>query len=264
MSNKREGIGPKLRFEVFKRDNFTCQYCGQKAPDVILHVDHINPVSAGGKGDILNLVTACVGCNLGKGARVLTDRSEIEKQRAQLEELNERRQQLEWMLEWRESLQSVENDKVTSLADYWAGFSHGYSANETGLANLRKWEKRFGLELMLDAIKASAEQYLRFEDDKVTKDSVNHAFMMIPRVAAGMQRTAEKPYMRDIYYIRAVLRNRLRYVDERRVVAMLEEAILLDVDVEALRQFSKTVRNWSQFRDSVDAFLDQHRPEDGE
>lgn len=55
----REAIGKKVRFEVFKRDKFVCQYCGAKAPDVVLHVDHIHPVAQGGRNDILNLVTAC-------------------------------------------------------------------------------------------------------------------------------------------------------------------------------------------------------------
>ena len=55
MKNKRKPIGEKLRFEVFKRDQFKCQYCGVAAPDVVLHIDHINPVSKGGD----NEKTAC-------------------------------------------------------------------------------------------------------------------------------------------------------------------------------------------------------------
>lgn len=62
----RKGLSKKIRFEVFKRDQFTCQYCGKKAPDVILHVDHIQPVSKGGTNDLLNLITSCQDCNLGK------------------------------------------------------------------------------------------------------------------------------------------------------------------------------------------------------
>ena len=95
----RKAISKKTRFEVFKRDSFTCQYCGCAAPDVILHIDHINPVAGGGDNDILNLVTSCLDCNLGKGARTLDDKSSIAKQRAQLEELNRRREQLEMMLQ---------------------------------------------------------------------------------------------------------------------------------------------------------------------
>ena len=51
----RKAISKKLRFEVFKRDNFTCQYCGRMAPDVVLEVDHINAVANGGDNNILNL-----------------------------------------------------------------------------------------------------------------------------------------------------------------------------------------------------------------
>lgn len=260
----REPIGAKLRFEVFKRDNFTCQYCGKKAPDVVLHVDHINPVSAGGKSDILNLVTACAGCNLGKGARLLTDRSEIEKQRAQLEDLNERRQQLEWMLEWRQELENVEDDRLDALEAAWHRYCVGWTVNETGRRSLAKWEKKFGTELLLDAIKASAEQYLEYDEDKATEESVAHAFSMIPRVAGGIRSTADRPYMRDIYYCRAVLRNRLRYVNERQVVGMLEEAILLGADPEKLRHLCKTVRSWSQFAKTISDFISEEHGENDE
>jgi len=68
---ERKPISKKLRFEVFKRDGFTCQYCGSAPPSVILHIDHIKPVVDGGKNCIDNLVTSCDACNLGKGPRSL-------------------------------------------------------------------------------------------------------------------------------------------------------------------------------------------------
>jgi hypothetical protein len=60
-----------LRFEVFRRDDFRCTYCGRKPPEVVLHVDHVNPWSLGGRTNINNLRTACSDCDLGKGARKL-------------------------------------------------------------------------------------------------------------------------------------------------------------------------------------------------
>lgn len=70
---KRKAVSKRVRFEVFKRDAFTCQYCGSHPPKVILHVDHIVPVVEGGDNDDDNLVTACQDCNLGKGAKSLAD-----------------------------------------------------------------------------------------------------------------------------------------------------------------------------------------------
>lgn len=69
---KRQAMSKKTRFEVFKRDGFKCQYCGAHPPSVLLEVDHIVAVAAGGKNDMDNLVTACEPCNRGKGARDLT------------------------------------------------------------------------------------------------------------------------------------------------------------------------------------------------
>lgn len=55
-----------LRYKVLERDEYTCQYCGQKAPDVILHVDHRIAVEDGGSDEPENLVTSCSACNMGK------------------------------------------------------------------------------------------------------------------------------------------------------------------------------------------------------
>lgn len=64
-------ISKTVRFEVFKRDEFTCRYCGRSTPDVTLHVDHVLARSRGGTDDVENLVTSCLECNLGKSARPL-------------------------------------------------------------------------------------------------------------------------------------------------------------------------------------------------
>jgi len=61
----------RLRWKVLARDHFTCQYCGQSAPSVTLHVDHKKPVVDGGPDEARNLVTACMACNLGKGSDAL-------------------------------------------------------------------------------------------------------------------------------------------------------------------------------------------------
>ena len=60
----------KLRFEVLERDSFTCQYCGASPADgTSLHVDHKISAAEGGQTFLENLITACAGCNLGKGSR---------------------------------------------------------------------------------------------------------------------------------------------------------------------------------------------------
>lgn len=64
----RKPISKRLRFEVLRRDNHQCRYCGGTAPDVKLTVDHVIPVTLGGSDDPSNLVAACRDCNAGKGS----------------------------------------------------------------------------------------------------------------------------------------------------------------------------------------------------
>lgn len=68
----RKAISKKLRFEVFNRDGFRCQYCGRAAPDVVLNADHMEAVISGGETTIFNLITACFDCNSGKSDRPIS------------------------------------------------------------------------------------------------------------------------------------------------------------------------------------------------
>lgn len=62
----RKGISLKLRYEIFKRDDFKCVLCGATAQDDLLMIDHIKPVVKGGLNECENLRTLCRQCNLGK------------------------------------------------------------------------------------------------------------------------------------------------------------------------------------------------------
>ena len=69
ITSKKERLlmNDKLRYDVLKRDNFSCKICGITAKDgAKLHVDHIVPVSKGGQTTISNLQTLCDRCNFGK------------------------------------------------------------------------------------------------------------------------------------------------------------------------------------------------------
>jgi 5-methylcytosine-specific restriction endonuclease McrA len=63
---------PRVRLtkrEVLRRDNYTCQYCGQSTPH--LTIDHVIPRRLGGQHTWKNLVAACPSCNHRKGGRTL-------------------------------------------------------------------------------------------------------------------------------------------------------------------------------------------------
>lgn len=128
-------LSVRTRFEVFKRDDFTCGYCGRKSPEVVLEVDHIVPLCDGGQDDPINLTTSCWDCNRGKAgvplAQVITgedphDRAVLllEKER-QLEEYNfivaaerERREAETWELvrHWKTELGYTKDEDLLTIS----------------------------------------------------------------------------------------------------------------------------------------------------
>ncbi len=97
-------VSKRLRFEIFRRDNHTCRYCGATAPDVPLRVDHVVPQALGGNDEPSNLVTACQDCNSGKTSTapdqslvddVASDAIRWSKAMAQVADIRERESQEE-------------------------------------------------------------------------------------------------------------------------------------------------------------------------
>lgn len=247
----REPLGKKLRFEVFKRDKFTCQYCGEKAPNVILHCDHIQPVAEGGRTEIMNLITSCQPCNSGKGARLLSDDSVVEKQRAQIEELEERRQQLEMMLEWRSGLTALDEELVEHICAHIAAKSD-FKPNENGKQGIRKWVKKFSVQEILDAVDASFAQYLRFSGEKATTESWELAFSKVPAVGSIQKKQKDKPYLKDLYYIQAICRNRFggKFYN---CIDTMEQAYVSGVPTQTLTRIARQAVDEDDFESDVDA-----------
>lgn len=170
---ERKPLSKTLRFEVFKRDKFTCQYCGRMAPDVILEVDHINPVSEGGENELLNLITSCRDCNRGKGKRKLSDSKEIQVQQDRLKDIAEKKEQLELIMQWKNELLEFQKREVDylsyyiySLTDYWT--------NDSGNSELKKLLHQFSHQEILEAIDIAFSKYFKFDEK-----SWNYAFNKI-------------------------------------------------------------------------------------
>lgn len=66
---KRRGEVQFSRINIYMRDGWTCQYCGDRKPAKDLTFDHVLPRAQGGKTSWTNVVTACKPCNGDKADR---------------------------------------------------------------------------------------------------------------------------------------------------------------------------------------------------
>lgn len=189
---KRKAISKKDRFEVFKRDHFTCQYCGRRAPDVVLHVDHIDPVANGGTNEITNLITACSDCNGGKGARLLDDHTATQVKMAGIEELAERREQLEMIYEWQKELLDAEEKDVDLACGHIVSLST-YEPNEVGRAEIHTLIVKYGLDEVIESIKIAFAKYYMGGSN-----SWNFAFKKIGGICTNRAREREEQWQSSI------------------------------------------------------------------
>lgn len=140
---------PSLRFEVFKRDSFTCRYCGKRSPEAILEVDHIHPASAGGRDEIENLVTSCYECNRGKGARLLSDIPPETDLHEKAIEIAERERQLAELNFWRAKQREREDGDIKRLYKHWDEHAYYSRSPSFQTASVRTFLKHFCFEDLL-------------------------------------------------------------------------------------------------------------------
>ncbi|MFA7177771.1 MAG: HNH endonuclease [Smithellaceae bacterium] len=159
MAISRATISKRARFEVFKRDRFTCQYCGRTPPDVVLEIDHVIPVGSGGTNDRVNLVTACFDCNRGKSARALSEVSASVSAAQQVE--IERRQQTESLNRWLMKCRKQDDAAVLRIAGYWGDVMYPDEPGQWALSDhrhqsIRTFLKRLPEAEIFDAIDGTA------------------------------------------------------------------------------------------------------------
>ena len=242
MSAKRKEVSKRMRFEVFKRDNFTCQYCGRMAPDVVLQVDHIKPVAKCGKNEMINLVTSCFDCNNGKSDIELSDDAAVKKQEKQLLELAERKEQLEMMLKWRDSMNDIENEMVNAVDKAFRSNTK-WGISEHGKKKVRKWLKEFSLNEILDAVEIAINTYY---DD--TETGWNKAFDKVTGICVNKKRQADDPRYYRCNYLVKIAQTNYGYCDVNRMKSYLFNYML---DEEAFEQAKSIVcrsRNWSEMK----------------
>lgn len=190
---ERKSLSKKTRFEVFKRDKFTCQYCGGRAPDVILHVDHVMPIAQGGSNDLLNLVTSCSDCNLGKGARKLSDDSMIEKQRRHMEQHAEREEQILMMLEWKKSLVRIDDTQISAAVEYFTELT-GFSIRpEYHVKTFGPLIRKYGLAATFEAVDIAFDQYFQSGN----QCEANKMLSKLSGIAFNKKREREDPFFSD-------------------------------------------------------------------
>ena len=160
--SKRKSISKKLRFEVFKRDNFTCQYCSAKPPKVPLEIDHIIPVIKGGTNDDYNLITACFDCNRGKGKHSLEN--SMPTQDEQIDRLKEAHLQYKIYLKFLKDTAKQQTQTVQMVCDVYEEIYYGETFTPKFRISIKQFIDKLGVDEVILAMEKSIQKCYRQSD----------------------------------------------------------------------------------------------------
>jgi len=182
----RKPISKSLRFKIFARDEYTCQYCGRRPPEITLQVDHRIPVSRGGTNEAMNLLAACVDCNSGKSNRdpqAATPRPDAsERALAAYQEALEYSAYLDACSKRAEMLDSV----IFQIQSVWRGVAGGgFYPNDMCV---RRWVLRFGPEAVEEAIGRAGMAFASHKISAATEPLCEGAIRYVGGILWQMER----------------------------------------------------------------------------
>lgn len=147
---KRVGISKRVRFQIFSRDGFTCAYCGSKPPDVILEVDHINPVSKGGLNNEMNIITSCFDCNRGKSDRLIT--SNPNQVQINSDELKTKLEQMKMYQKHLSQMEVLKQEMIDLVEVKFTMYHPDRVFSDTFRESVFSFIKKLGVETVSDAM----------------------------------------------------------------------------------------------------------------
>ena len=250
---KRKNLSKSVRFEVFKRDSFKCQYCGKSAPDVVLEVDHIIPVSKGGDNDISNLITACFDCNRGKRDKKLTDKQSAKLQKEELDKLNARREQIEMIAEWRKELSNIMNESIDKIVEIInQEFYLDIHLTDYGRRNFSKCIKKYGFK---ETLNSSLIAFGKYND-------IETAFNKIEGILYMRKLEYENPEKAVYVRLLSLVKRRFNYYNHKAAYCLIDKLFQMGYDEcvfdeEEITKLIYSCSNWAEFKNKMNLEIEK-------
>lgn len=237
----------KLRFSIFKRDNFTCQYCGKAPPNAILEVDHVVSRKDGGGDEEINLITACFTCNRGKGKRsVGVDKLRKGGLKKEIEILKEEKDQLVAYYDFLKQRNKYEKQKLNVFQAAWKEASgDSNSLTESGLKSIIRLTENYRAEDIFRAIKITW--------DKKWGDNHNDQFKYMCGVLKNLKLERDSPEEADrlkkAHSVKYKISHACGYFNEKIYWKWVNDGI----DIDEILELSTNNCNWTSVVNTINS-----------
>lgn len=147
------------------------------------------------------------------------------------------------------------NSNINNLIDHWEGLAPGYSITENGIQRIKLLLKYYSCNEIIEAMDISAATYLDYiSKDEVTEESWETAYTKIGNIARVVREKESKPELKDLFYIRGILRNRIRGFNDynnSEAIYLLKEAYNKNISIDELKLVALRVDDMYDFREEL-------------
>jgi len=162
-------------------------------------------------------------------------------------------------MKWKEELRNLDQDVLNRLCKYWEKHAPGFSINNNGKKNIKKMLREFSIDEITSAMDIAAESYLEFDKEIVTSDSWEIAFSKISAICRVNRDCKDDPDLKDLYYIRGIVRNRCSYFKNQLALDWLKAARSWGVEIDELREIASRCTSWTDFSDKIDEAIEYQK-----
>ena len=162
------------------------------------------------------------------------------------------REQLEVKMQSAEDAQALALQAVDRLCRYWEEYTRGWSVNDNGRRKLLEWLRTYSFEEIAHGMDGATHYLMTDGEGGITAASWEKAFAMIRGVCRTERASKDDPDLRDLYYIRGILRNKCaECFNNARTLDGLRIARRGGISLDQLKDIARRTLHWADFAQVV-------------
>jgi TolA-binding protein len=249
----------RIKYEVFEKDAFKCQFCGTGAPNVTLQLVRIQDAQPDEEWlDTAFLSTSCKVCEKKKSG---TDEKSLNNPYMSIDELEERLQQLKMLINWRKGMLNIRKQQLNNLIIYWENKISGFETNNDQKKYLAAHISKYSGDEIRSAMDMAVDKFIKYDEDgKLDQSSILTAFSKIPEICQTKTEIVTAHESDGLQRIHDQLSSNIAgFFDTRRTQQWLNYARSWEVQIDDLYKMASSVKSWTEFSVNIDKMVEKQK-----
>ncbi|MEJ2545405.1 MAG: hypothetical protein P8Y99_15155 [Calditrichaceae bacterium] len=249
----------RIKFEIFEKDSFRCQFCGAGAPIAALRLRRIQEAEK--QDEWLNTAFLSTSCTTCEKKRAGVNAKDLADGFISIDELEERLQQLKMLINWRKGMLRIRKQQLENLVTYWEKKVPGFQISNEQKKHLLSYMTKYAGEEIRDAMNMAADKFINYNaDGSFDTDSINQAFSKIQEICLQKTKIAANNETDGLHNIHQQLKNNINgFFDPHRAAQWLTYARSWEVKIEELAEMAQKVNNWTEFAVNIDKMVEAQK-----